>query len=654
MSKEKIGFYGGKFFPLHKGHLDVMIKASSMVDKLYIIMFHDERAERLLCEGNVWQRKAKIDYEEMKPRKRMAWISKALKGIDNVVIKEISKGYGNWDEEAVEVRKIIGRNPDVIFSSEPTYDSIFKSLYPGVKHIVFDREIIPISATQIRLEGVYKHWDYLPKPVQESFIKKVAIIGTESCVDGDTEFFNGCKWKKISEYQLGDKVLQFNKDYSATLVTPERYIKEKANKLYKLQNSYGTWSQVYSDDHDIVYITSKGNLSKIKFAEIMYRHFNNEFGFQGKLLNWFNYYGDNHIDEYKLRLMIAISADGSRCRQQWRIRLKKENKITRFRELILKAGLKLDERIYEDGYHNFYLPLTYGVKEFPIDFIYLTKKCKEIFLDELFHWDGCLTEKSYFTTIKNNLDIAQFIIASLGYKTSVHIDEREGRNVCYRLILSTVRYTTIGVNKITNKHRANMITEFVPQDGYKYCFTVPSGMLVLRRDNHIFITGNCGKSTLTRNLAKIYNTEYVEEYGRTICEEFNGCDGILPDEIYPTIAYGHKIKEYELTKKANKVLFIDSEAVITQYYSELYNGITQPVLDEIAKNQNYDLYLFLEPDVKWVDDGLRVHGSDEQRIANNNRLKDMFDERGIKYVSINGDYLNRFNKACELVERLLK
>lgn len=344
MNKEKIGFYGGKFFPLHKGHLDLMIKASCMVDKLYVIMFHDEQSERILCEGNTLQRKAKINYEEMKPRRRMEWISKALKDIDNVVIKEISKGYGSWEDEAVQVREIIGRNPDVIFSSEPTYDSIFKSLYPGVEHIIFDRELIPISATKIRLEGVYKHWNYLPKPVQESFIKKVAIIGTEST----------------------------------------------------------------------------------------------------------------------------------------------------------------------------------------------------------------------------------------------------------------------------------------------------------------------GKSTLTRNLAKIYNTEYVEEYGRTICEEFNGCDGILPDEIYPTIAYGHKMKEYELTKKANKVLFIDSEAVITQYYSELYNGINQPVLDEIAKNQNYDLYLFLEPDVKWVDDGLRVHGSDEQRIMNNNRLKAMFDERGIKYVCINGDYLNRFNTACKLVERLLK
>jgi hypothetical protein len=33
------------------------------------------------------------------------------------------------------------------------------------------------------------------------------------------------------------------------------------------------------------------------------------------------------------------------------------------------------------------------------------------------------------------------------------------------------------------------------KDGFKYCFTVPSGMLVLRRNGNINITGNCGKSS---------------------------------------------------------------------------------------------------------------------------------------------------------------
>lgn len=46
------------------------------------------------------------------------------------------------------------------------------------------------------------------------------------------------------------------------------------------------------------------------------------------------------------------------------------------------------------------------------------------------------------------------------------------------------------------------------------------------------IAESCGKSTLTKNLAKIYNITFVEEYGRTVCEDLGGCDGIITDDDY--------------------------------------------------------------------------------------------------------------------------
>lgn len=331
---KKIGFYGGKFFPFHIGHLEVMLKAISMVDELYIIMFHNEEEERKLCTG-------KMKYEDLLPVKRLSWISKSLKGMEHISIREVSEGYGDWEAESNGVKQIIGRDPDLIFSSEPTYDEIFKELYPGTEHVIFDRKI-PISGTQIREEGPYQYWEYLPKPVQCDFVKKVVIVGTESCA----------------------------------------------------------------------------------------------------------------------------------------------------------------------------------------------------------------------------------------------------------------------------------------------------------------------KSTTVKKLAKKYNTEYVEEYGRTICEEFNGSEGFLTDDIYPIIAYGHKMMEYEKAKLANKILFIDTEAIVTQYYSQLYNGVSQPVLDEVAKNQNYDLYVYLEPDVEWVDDGTRNHGEEAVRNQNNQMLKQMFTDRGVDFITVSGNYLERFNKIIELVDNL--
>ena len=40
-------------------------------------------------------------------------------------------------------------------------------------------------------------------------LSMVTMISAPSgCVDCETEFFNGSQWKKISDYQPGDKVLQ--------------------------------------------------------------------------------------------------------------------------------------------------------------------------------------------------------------------------------------------------------------------------------------------------------------------------------------------------------------------------------------------------------------------------------------------------------------
>jgi HTH-type transcriptional regulator, transcriptional repressor of NAD biosynthesis genes len=166
-------------------------------------------------------------------------------------------------------------------------------------------------------------------------------------------------------------------------------------------------------------------------------------------------------------------------------------------------------------------------------------------------------------------------------------------------------------------------------------------------------TESCGKSTLTKNLAKIYNTNYVEEYGRIVCEEIGGCEGIISTEDYHKIAYGHKMEEIKAIEKANKLVFIDTEAIVTQFYSNLYNDEHQTVLDEIAKLQYYDLWLYLEPDVEWVNDGLRVHGEDEVRVKNNQHLKALLKSHNIEYKILNGDYLERLNGAIKLVDELL-
>jgi len=165
-------------------------------------------------------------------------------------------------------------------------------------------------------------------------------------------------------------------------------------------------------------------------------------------------------------------------------------------------------------------------------------------------------------------------------------------------------------------------------------------------------TESCGKSTLVNKLALYYNTEYVEEYGRLMCEELN--TGQPTKEYYPYIAYGHKMHEFQKNKRANKLLFIDTESVVTQFYSELYANTHYDVLDEMAKLHKYDLWLFLEPDVEWVNDGLRKHGLYKERAENNSKLKEMLRLKNIKIIVINGNYNERFDKSIKEIDKLLQ
>ena len=169
-------------------------------------------------------------------------------------------------------------------------------------------------------------------------------------------------------------------------------------------------------------------------------------------------------------------------------------------------------------------------------------------------------------------------------------------------------------------------------------------------------TESCGKTTLTKCLAKLYNTSWSEEVGRYYANKFLGGDEtIYTDEDFNRMAYLQAEQDYQALRTANKVCFFDTDAVVTDYYSELYMHHRNPMVEAFINANRYDVLIYLTPDVKWVSDGMRLNGDQSRRESLNSRLLDMYREFGFgdKIRIVGGDYTQRLTESIEIVDRML-
>lgn len=165
-------------------------------------------------------------------------------------------------------------------------------------------------------------------------------------------------------------------------------------------------------------------------------------------------------------------------------------------------------------------------------------------------------------------------------------------------------------------------------------------------------TESCGKTTLTKYLSKIYQTSWVEEYGRKFCEQDMCMDeSLLQYNDYALIAARRYEDELQAVKTANRIVFADTNAFITNFYCRLYEGSFHPMVDEYESLEKYDLTLVLDSDVEWVADGLRIN---KDRSKTDGLLKKMLemsrsDNLG-KLVYISGTYSERLEKAIKIID----
>lgn len=353
---------------------------------------------------------------------------------------------------------------------------------------------------------------FWPMPHQMDMVKtyprnmRYLDAGEPGCVSADTEFLTPTGWKRIDQYVEGDQVAQFHPDdHTMSFTTPQAYIKRPCDEMYVVRPSRGL-SMKLSSCHRVLSFGAGGNRYRVdrmdKVAEIHEQQVN---GFRGLINTTPTYDGKSAIPltDEQIRVQVMVLADGTfppkSSDNACVVRVLKKRKQERCTELLAAAGIPFTLRDAGNGYVRIRFRSPVKEKTYPASWWSATHQQKLVILDEARHWDGTITpgrpNSFRFTSLhKGDVDFIQFCSITTGRNCStmhrLH-SIQEGKTFTEHAADVSSRRLLTGFASSTTK---TPIVKEPTEDGFMYCFQVPSSFLVLRREGRVFTTGNCGKT----------------------------------------------------------------------------------------------------------------------------------------------------------------
>ncbi len=166
----------------------------------------------------------------------------------------------------------------------------------------------------------------------------------------------------------------------------------------------------------------------------------------------------------------------------------------------------------------------------------------------------------------------------------------------------------------------------------------------------IAITGpeSTGKSRLALELAEHYKTVYVPEFAREYIDHLNRP---YTQEDILKIAKGQISEEERWIKRADHMLFCDTELIVTKIWSEVKYGNCDPwILQKIEENK-YDLFLLCNIDLPWEADPQREHPHMREKLFTlyHNELT----KRGFLFKVVSGSGQERLMNTIGFIDKEL-
>ena len=252
----KIGICFGGYCPMHRGHLDAIMRAKKENDKVFVIVCGYDNEERA---GNI----------NMTLKERTAIVRKIFANDEIITVLSVNdtelgidesmseRNWIIWQTKVVSLLNLMYQDSVMWYVAEPFYKEMLeKNNLLRAKVTLIDKMVL-VSGTQIR-ENPIKYWKYIVREYRNNLCHNILITGTAS--EGKTTLV-----RDISTYfgvdhseEYGRECL-LNKGKTDTDLTADDFVD------FLVGQSLDMRKRVFNNDNG-VFISDTDNLVTLMYA----------------------------------------------------------------------------------------------------------------------------------------------------------------------------------------------------------------------------------------------------------------------------------------------------------------------------------------------------------------------------------------------------
>ena len=483
------------------------------------------------------------------------------------------------------------------------YGEQMRSLFgcgDGMRQLGFD-----FSSLEARIQGHYILAFNGEELAQQLLASKPNDI---HCYSEDTEILTDSGWKSFGELLEDDKVAQYDNGL-ISFVKPLDIVWQKYDGY--MYTDPTTQFKVTPNHRVLVKGFTSGKHSIVRADEFKpssdkrYIVGGNKIG------------SDLELSDSFVKLLVATQADGYLSKDCSAIvfTFVKERKVERLEMILQSLGVSYGKSSHHrKGRDEITIRVPSGClalkvrdyldtdKSFKHGLINLPYEQLVTFVNEVKHWDGYVCKNGDIvldTTDKKSCEFLQTVASLVGYKTNYNCYEKSthfGECTIHRVYISTKTLAVKSANKPLT------VSQY---SGFIGCVSVPSGLVLVKRNNSIVVSGNtvnAKKLGIPRDQAK--SVSYMLMYGGSAkrAQTMLGCtleEAEIIVEAYWDAVLPLKLLREAMVKKweeRNKkyIIGVDGRKIFTRSQHSLLNSAFQSGGVICAKYATVFIYQLLE------------------------------------------------------------